>query len=151
MDTKWHVKKNHLNIIEEQVNLLWSLTVICYIKVLKNFGPVLISRPLSKPAKNCSPSSRSHRSEGWGPSYCSDREWILLSTWGEKEKPWNWHHRNVRMSLHYSTTDHMPWYKKMFLYLFSSVHTYIWPCYRVNTVAELVTGQSFAVAPGTGL
>ncbi|TNN87012.1 hypothetical protein EYF80_002767 [Liparis tanakae] len=30
----------------------------------EDFRPALISKPLSKPAKNCSPSSRSHRSEG---------------------------------------------------------------------------------------
>ena len=45
-----------------------------------DFRPVLISKPLSKPAKNCSPSSRSQRSEGWGPSYCSDKDCTLTST-----------------------------------------------------------------------
>lgn len=48
-------------------------------QALYDFTPVLISKPLSKPAKNCSPSSRSHRSEGWGPSYCSDKDCTLPS------------------------------------------------------------------------
>lgn len=43
--------------------------------------PALMSRPLSKPAKNCSPSSRIHSSDGWGPSYCSERDSNLLSAY----------------------------------------------------------------------
>lgn len=91
--------------------------------------PVLMSNPISKLAKNCSPSSRSHRSEGWGPSYFSERHLRALSTWSGKEAAFS------------SYTDPRCW----------GLRVTGEPCWMVNTAAWLARDRFSAAGPGTGL
>lgn len=60
----------------------WCVASLC----LCVRSPALTFMPLSKPAKNCSPSSRIHSSDGWGPSYCSERDTNLPSAYTHTHK-----------------------------------------------------------------